>query len=203
MCLGDISGRVVVNKHLSAPFDIRSGVRQGCPLAPLLYVIYLEPFPQAIRRNKNIRGYLLPNLMKEEEKGGRGVPDMTSVILAQGLAALVQNILGNRLLLRSPLTTERVLYGPREGCGTPELQRQWRIINTVKQVLWEARDIKVFQEQTVDLLTLRRRLQNLLQGDVLVDFLKEERGARRKWGVSHWKELIIWLTPQRRWYANF
>ncbi|KAJ8355290.1 hypothetical protein AAFF_G00073710, partial [Aldrovandia affinis] len=33
-------------------------------------------------------------LMKEEEKGGRGVPDITSVILAQGLAALVQNTLG-------------------------------------------------------------------------------------------------------------
>ncbi|KAJ8358195.1 hypothetical protein AAFF_G00026210 [Aldrovandia affinis] len=43
----------------------------------------------------------------------------------------------NRLLPKSSLTTERVLYGPHEGCRTPELQRQWRIINTVKQVLWE------------------------------------------------------------------
>ncbi|KAJ8385098.1 hypothetical protein AAFF_G00193190 [Aldrovandia affinis] len=91
------------------------------------------------------------------------------------------------LLPRSSLTTERVLYGPREGCRTPELQRQWRIINTVKQVLWEARNIRVFQELTVDLFTLRRRIQNFLQDSVLVDFLKDERGARRKWGVSHWK----------------
>ncbi|KAJ8347400.1 hypothetical protein SKAU_G00288010 [Synaphobranchus kaupii] len=52
----------------------------------------------------------------------------------------------NRLLPRSSLTAESVLYGPRGGCKTTKLQRQWRIINTVKQVLWEARNIKVYQK---------------------------------------------------------
>ncbi|KAJ8408754.1 hypothetical protein AAFF_G00245720 [Aldrovandia affinis] len=45
-----------------------------------------------------------------------------------------------------PLT----MMGP---CRIQEQQRQWRIINTVKQVLWEMRNIKAFQKQTVDLVT--------------------------------------------------
>ena len=60
ICLTDITGRVVVNQQPSAPFAARSGVRQGCPLASLLYVIYLEPFLQAIRANPGVAGYLLP-----------------------------------------------------------------------------------------------------------------------------------------------
>ncbi|KAG9344416.1 hypothetical protein JZ751_011086 [Albula glossodonta] len=230
-------------------------------------------------------------LLKDEDKGGRGVPDMVNIILAQGLATLVQNTrkgdkavcafarhyatpflrtmglsvldhrmpyswdppyvyralrafaLGtglpgagltsrhlaltencphgctdsehvhhvfwdcsvarrvwglvvssvslNRLLPRSSLTSDSVLYGPPGGCKTIELQRQWRIINTIKQVLWETRNIKVYQQQNVDLVTLRRRIQNLLQDGVVVDFRKNERLAKEKWGVDHWKELSI------------
>uniref|UniRef100_A0A0E9XYV0 Uncharacterized protein n=1 Tax=Anguilla anguilla TaxID=7936 RepID=A0A0E9XYV0_ANGAN len=74
------------------------------------------------------------------------------------------------LLPMSSLTSERVLYGPREGLKTMELQRQWGIINTIRQVLWETRNIKVYQKTSVDLVTLRRRIQNLLQDGVLVDF---------------------------------
>ena len=79
----------------------------------------------------------------------------------------------------------------RGGCKTIQLQRQWRIVNTVKQVLWEMRNIKVYQKTSVDLVTLRRRIQNLLQDGVLVDIHKNKTLAREKWGVDHWKELII------------
>ena len=62
ICLTDMTGRVVVNQQPSAPFAVRSGVRQGCPLAALLYVIYLEPFLQAIRASPGVGvvGYPLP-----------------------------------------------------------------------------------------------------------------------------------------------
>ncbi|KAJ8380595.1 hypothetical protein SKAU_G00013730 [Synaphobranchus kaupii] len=59
---------------------------------------------------------------------------------------VVSSVSQNRLLPRSSLTAESVLYGPRGGCKTPELQRQWRIVNTIKQVLWEARNIRVYQK---------------------------------------------------------
>ncbi|KAJ8383328.1 hypothetical protein AAFF_G00221880 [Aldrovandia affinis] len=38
--------------------------------------------------------------------------------------------------LRSSLTAEKVLFGPSEGCRTPELQRQWRIMTPVKQIIY-------------------------------------------------------------------
>ena len=97
----------------------------------------------------------------------------------------------SRYLPRSSLTAEGTLYGPPGGCKTIELQRQWGIINTVKQVLWEARNIKVWLSLLGLLVTLRRRIQNLLQDGILVELRKNKDLARAKWGVDHWKELII------------
>ena len=52
----------------------------------------------------------------------------------------------SRFLPISSLTAESTLYGPPGGCKTTQLQRQRRIINTVKQVLWETRNTKVYQK---------------------------------------------------------
>ena len=43
----------------------------------------------------------------------------------------------------------------------------------------------------MDLITLRRRIQNLLQDGAVVDFNKNRTLAREKWEEEHWKELII------------
>lgn len=39
----EVFSRVSVNGHLSGPVWQKGGVWQGCPLSPLLYVLYLEP----------------------------------------------------------------------------------------------------------------------------------------------------------------
>ncbi|KAJ8284236.1 hypothetical protein COCON_G00030860 [Conger conger] len=283
ICLTDITGRVVVDRQPSAPFDVRSGVRQGCPLASLLYVIYLEPFLQALRANPGVVGYPLPGAGGERLKvmaymddiaivatdsrsiacatkvlddfcvatgalvnrdksemflspqwseeltvsfpvrrntikllgvtfqadgGGRTSwegalrhvqnkirthpPSVLGVLRARRVWGLVcSSVSLSRFLPRSSLMAEGILYGPPGGCKTTVLQRQWRIINIVKQVLWETRNIKVYQKTTVDLITLRRRIQNLLQDGVILDFQTNKTLAREKWGVDHWKELVI------------
>ena len=56
----DISSSVIVNNFISESFSLERGVRQGCPLSPLLYVICLEPFANKIRNLDEIKGLKLP-----------------------------------------------------------------------------------------------------------------------------------------------
>ncbi|CAB1348845.1 unnamed protein product, partial [Coregonus sp. 'balchen'] len=52
--------RVNVNGHMGDLFDLTSGVRQGCPLSALLFVLYMEPLGAAIRADTGVEGLLIP-----------------------------------------------------------------------------------------------------------------------------------------------
>ena len=52
----NIGSHVIVNGYLSSRIDIHRGVRQGCPLSPLLCVLSFEPLASAIRQNPIIQG---------------------------------------------------------------------------------------------------------------------------------------------------
>lgn len=60
----DISSIILVNGQLSDKVVIGRGVRQGCPLSPALYVLFVEPLANYIMLHKGIRGFRIP--------GGRG-----------------------------------------------------------------------------------------------------------------------------------
>ena len=51
---------VNVNGYVSAFFNLSRGVRQGCPLSPLLYVLLCEVLAANIRCNTRISGLLIP-----------------------------------------------------------------------------------------------------------------------------------------------
>lgn len=53
------STRLVVNKHVTERISLFSSVRQRCPLSPLLFCIFLEPFCLSIIRSSYIRGFKL------------------------------------------------------------------------------------------------------------------------------------------------
>jgi len=56
----DASSSVLVNNHISEPFKLYRGVRQGCAISPLLFVICLEPLATKVRNEKDITGLPLP-----------------------------------------------------------------------------------------------------------------------------------------------
>ena len=68
----------IVNGFITKPFDIERGVRQGCPLSMLLFIIFQEPLYRAIERSDNIIALSLPCGTRKL----LGFADDTSVIVS-------------------------------------------------------------------------------------------------------------------------
>ena len=51
-----ISANIILNGEKLKAFSLRSGIRQGCPLSPLLFNIALEVLATSIREEKEIKG---------------------------------------------------------------------------------------------------------------------------------------------------
>ena len=56
----NVFSRIICNGSLSAPVFLGRGVRQGCPLSPLLYVLVSEVLSNQIRKCRDIEGFRLP-----------------------------------------------------------------------------------------------------------------------------------------------
>ncbi len=57
----DASTRLSINGFLTDPIPLLSGVRQGCPLSPLLFVMVIELLALQLRNNPNIVGFTVSN----------------------------------------------------------------------------------------------------------------------------------------------
>ncbi|KAL0150090.1 hypothetical protein M9458_054517 [Cirrhinus mrigala] len=125
--------RIVVNGHLSKNVNIHSGVRQGCPLSPLLYVVCIEPLAQILRRDKWIKGLDLP---------GTGGLTATCVLYMDDVTLLATDVLSIRRAM--DLTdwygrasgaklnrnkSEAQLFGPWDGVDTGRLDVDFKETN--------------------------------------------------------------------------
>ena len=63
----DVLCQISNNGYLSRKVTLKRGVRQGCPLSPLLYCIVAETLGNLIRQNLKIDGLRLPGSRKEVE----------------------------------------------------------------------------------------------------------------------------------------
>ena len=74
----DISSRVKVNGTYSGSFVVERGVRQGCPLSPMLYVLFSEALNALINGNPNIKGFVINSF---EFKLSQFADDLTSLLI--------------------------------------------------------------------------------------------------------------------------
>ena len=75
--LQNIQSCVINNGLMSDYFTLDQGVRQGDPLSPYLFVVAIEAFAIAIRKNPAFRGIMIGN---EETKLLQYADDMTAVL---------------------------------------------------------------------------------------------------------------------------
>lgn len=61
MAYKDCTTRLVINKEVTEPIFVRTSVRQGCPMSPLLFNLYLELFCLSVLNSKDCRGFRLEN----------------------------------------------------------------------------------------------------------------------------------------------
>ena len=78
----NISSSVIINNHISDPFAVKRGVRQGCSLSMLLYVICFEPFAHKIRTLNEIKGLKLPG-SNSEVKLSLYADDSTAILTTE------------------------------------------------------------------------------------------------------------------------
>lgn len=57
---------ILTNGLISQHFKGQRGMKQGCPLSPLLFTLALEPLAMAIRKNANLEGIKIGGLEVEE-----------------------------------------------------------------------------------------------------------------------------------------
>ena len=68
-----LTANIILNGEKLKAFPLRSGIRQGCPLSPLLFNVVLEVLATAIREEKELKGI---QIRKEEVKVSLFANDM-------------------------------------------------------------------------------------------------------------------------------
>lgn len=60
-CYADITTSVMLGGALGPSIEVSRSVRQGCPMSPVLFALYLEPLCRMIATSNSIRGLVLGN----------------------------------------------------------------------------------------------------------------------------------------------
>ena len=122
----DISSRVNINGFNSNDFLLERGVRQGCPLSPLLYVLYSEVLTILVKNDQDIQGF---NVRGIEIKLSQYADDFTALLIGlKSLFSLFKTL--NRFervsgALVNPEKTKALWLGQNKGRTDSPLGLDW------------------------------------------------------------------------------
>ena len=91
----DIFSAVLINGYSSDFFKPTRGVRQGCPLSPLLYVITMEVLAANIRAHPDIKGLELPRIPRPLPVLSLYADDTSVVVTSDLVIITVFEVYGN------------------------------------------------------------------------------------------------------------
>ena len=124
---------IILNGKKLEAFSLKCGIRQGCPLSPLLFNIVLEVLATAIRQEKEIKGI---QMGKEKDKLSLFADDMivyldNPIISAQKFLKLISNLAKSQNI-KSICENYKHSYTP-----TTDLKRAKSRTNCYSQLLQE------------------------------------------------------------------
>ena len=73
----ETSAKLIINGFFSQPFSIESGVKQGCPLSPLLFALVMEPLARSILDDPLFQGFGFRLPGRKEVRLVQHLDDMT------------------------------------------------------------------------------------------------------------------------------
>ncbi|KAL4163946.1 hypothetical protein KRP22_004570 [Phytophthora ramorum] len=107
------TARFLINGSLSEPLDIVSGIRQGCQLAPLLFLLAAEILALAIQQDRQIKGLRVPGTPAAEHTFSAFVDDSTVFLEKASMLTRVMEIVdvfGRLSGLRNQPTKSKLIF---------------------------------------------------------------------------------------------
>lgn len=124
--------RIMNNGWRTDPVELRRGVRQGCPLSPLLYAIVIESFGNVIRKNQRIRGFGIPGtptpskIVQYADDCTLTLKDDSSVLHSFDVLSRFEAASGSKLNMEK---TEGIYIGPQAGRTHGPVPIDWHTEN--------------------------------------------------------------------------
>ena len=120
----NVFSRVICNGKLTCPIFLGRGVRQGCPLSPLLYVLVSEVLSTQIRNCKEIEGFRLPGAGGLQFKVSQYADDATNFLKSERSLFMLLEVVrkyekGSGAKLNTSKTEAMWLGRWRNNHGTP------------------------------------------------------------------------------------
>ncbi|KAG7487320.1 hypothetical protein MATL_G00021900 [Megalops atlanticus] len=141
----DVGSRVLINGVLGDLIPQAAGVRQGCPLSPLLYVLYMEPFAAAVRADPYVDGLHIPGSSGSVVKIAQYADDTTLFLTSDLALQRALDLIGSfgraagTVLNRGPLQVLGVSFLSE---GAAHLNWRERLgAASRKLALWKARSL--------------------------------------------------------------